>query len=178
TAEIPMSLLFGHKVSAKMAADMDKADKALQGVLQYAKTFCTKCKKRKKLKGNKLCTPCKIATSKQGPTWSIKRTQFPLRPANAHTAHTVQGKTFRSGCVVDLMTQNMPANYAYVLLSRVTKREDLLILRDFDMRILHRKPSKELLREEKRMDGLAAKTAARFAALYATHCRVFDETSQ
>jgi len=74
---------------------------------------------------------------------------------------------------VDLHSQSTPANYAYVLLSRVTKREDLLILREFDWRTLHRKPNKELVQEDKRLHKIAMATRVRFAALFKTHCSAY-----
>ena len=174
SADVPLSILFGRKMTHAMAKQLDEANQRLAESFQYAKTLCIKCKQRQKPKRARLCLECKAESEgATGPTWTIHRTQFPLRPANSHTAHTIQGQTFRDGCSVDLHSQSTPANYAYVLLSRVTKREDLLILREFDWRSLHRKPNKELVLEDKRLHKLATATRVRFAALFKTHCSAY-----
>lgn len=174
TADVPMSTLFGQRVSRKTANELDNSNPQLAASFQYAKTLCNKCKKRRKPKRARLCVECKAESEgRSGPAWSILRVQFPLRPANSHTAHTVQGRTFRKGCAVMLNSQSAPANYAYVLLSRVTKREDLLILTEFDWRSLHRKPSTELVNEEQRLHRLAIRTRVRFKALYKEHCNAY-----
>jgi len=178
SAAVPMSLLFGRKISSAAAKSMDSSNEELKDSMKFAKTYCTKCKVKRKPKGARLCLDCKAdvhGKKASGPTWTIVREQFPLRPACSHTAHTVQGMTFRAGGAIDLNSQSSPSNFAYVLLSRVTKTEDLLILRDFNFRVLRRKPNAELLQEEARLQDLADSTAARFAALFKEHCHMYEQ---
>jgi len=67
------------------------------------------------------------------PVLKIKRRQIPLAPAFAMTAHASQGQTLKKGAVVDLRLGRGTSNVAsYVALTRVKRREDLLIYRSFD----------------------------------------------
>ena len=62
----------------------------------------------------------------------IGRRQFPLMPAFAMTAHASQGQTFSRGAIVDLtIGGNASTMSCYVALTRVERREDLLIVRPF-----------------------------------------------
>jgi len=67
------------------------------------------------------------------PVLKIKRRQIPLAPAFAMTAHASQGQTLKNGAVVDLRLGRGTSNVAsYVAMTRVKRREDLLIYRSFD----------------------------------------------
>jgi len=67
------------------------------------------------------------------PVLRIARAQLPLAPAFAMTAHASQGQTFKRGCIVDLRIGNgTNPTASYVALTRVQRREDLLIYRPFE----------------------------------------------
>ena len=77
-----------------------------------------------------------------------KRKQLPLTPAFAMTAHAAQGQTFSKGAIVDLnIGGSSSAMSSYVALTRVERREDLLIYRPFpiDLFTKGQKPGLELL---------------------------------
>jgi len=67
------------------------------------------------------------------PVLKISRTQLPLAPAFAMTAHAAQGQTLKKGAIVDLrLGKGTKAIASYVALTRVKSRHDLLIYRPFD----------------------------------------------
>ena len=69
---------------------------------------------------------------------SVRRSQFPLTPAYALTAYKAQGKTLNK-LIIDLTkpaTGKLDFDYAYVALSRAKSLNDILILREFDNKIL------------------------------------------
>jgi len=73
------------------------------------------------------------------PVLRIARAQLPLAPAFAMTAHASQGQTFRRGCIVDLRIGNgTNPTASYVALTRVQRREDLLIYRPFERELFTR----------------------------------------
>ena len=62
------------------------------------------------------------------PVLKIHRWQLPLAPAFAMTAHAAQGQTLRAGAIVDLcIGKGSNPLGSYVAMTRVTRREDLLI---------------------------------------------------
>ena len=65
-------------------------------------------------------------------TLSVRRTQLPLLPAFAMTAHAAQGQTLQEGVIADLVVEHGSALTAYIAITRVKTRADLLILRPFD----------------------------------------------
>ena len=68
------------------------------------------------------------------PMLKIPRTQLPLAPAFAMTAHAAQGQTLKKGAIVDLrLGKGTKAIASYVALTRVKSRRDLLIYRPFDL---------------------------------------------
>ena len=68
------------------------------------------------------------------PRLKIKRRQFPLAPAFGVTAHAAQGQTFKQGVIVDLSIGGGTSPLSsYVALTRVQRREDMLIFRTFDI---------------------------------------------
>jgi hypothetical protein len=69
---------------------------------------------------------------------SVRRTQFPLTPAYALTAYKAQGKTLNK-VIIDLTqppTGKLDFAYAYVALSRAKSLNGILILRDFNIKLL------------------------------------------
>ena len=72
------------------------------------------------------------------PRLKIIRRQLPLAPAFAMTAHASQGQTLEAA-IVDLMIgKETSPQTSYVALSRVRKREDILIFRPFPREIFTR----------------------------------------
>ena len=68
---------------------------------------------------------------RQRPISEVRRTQVSLAPAYAITAHGAQGQTLPA-CIVDLVLGRGVLSIAsYVAMTRVRKREHLLIYRDF-----------------------------------------------
>ena len=91
---------------------------------------------------------------------TINRTQFPLTYSFAITAHKAQSRTIDK-IIVDLaQVPTGPKNgpYAYVCCSRARKFDDILILREFEMKILNCKRSVDFKIEEERLLELEAKT--------------------
>ena len=89
-----------------------------------------------------------VDKGRQHPQLRIKRQQLPLMPAFAMTAHTAQGQTFSKGAIVDLnIGGSFNAMSSYVALTRVERREDLIIFRPFPLELFQngQKPSLELL---------------------------------
>jgi hypothetical protein len=63
----------------------------------------------------------------------VSRTQFPLAPQFAITAHVAQGQTIKEGVLTDLCIGPMGNPFTvYVAITRVQGREKLLIFRPFD----------------------------------------------
>ena len=62
----------------------------------------------------------------------VSRKQLPLLPAFAMTAHQAQGQSLEEGVIVDLVLdkQSNPLT-AYIAVTRVIDRSDLLIMRPF-----------------------------------------------
>ena len=71
------------------------------------------------------------------PRLRITRSQLPLAPAFALTSHAAQGQTLTGGAIVDLCTGagSNPLG-SYVAMTRVTRREYLLIYRPFSRDVL------------------------------------------
>ena len=66
------------------------------------------------------------------PELRVTRTQFPLAPGFAITAHVAQGQTIREGVIADLcLADNGNAFTAYVAITRVQGRETIVIFRPF-----------------------------------------------
>ncbi|CAF3851944.1 unnamed protein product [Rotaria sp. Silwood1] len=95
---------------------------------------------------------------------SIKRRALPLVPAYCITTHKSQGQTLNK-VVIDLKLPNETEDIAavYVPLSRVKRLADLIILRQFDYKVLLIKPSKSQLTEMERLDQLYLETQKRFS---------------
>ncbi|CAF5023084.1 unnamed protein product [Rotaria sp. Silwood1] len=95
---------------------------------------------------------------------SIKRRALPMVPAYCITTHKSQGQTLNK-VVIDLKLPNETEDIAavYVPLSRVKRLVDLIILRQFDYKVLLIKPSKSQLTEMERLDQLYLETQKRFS---------------
>ena len=83
---------------------------------------------------------------------SIKRTQLPIVPAFAITAHKSQGKTLPAA-IVDVQSCRGTES-VYVMLSRVTSIEHLWILRPFNIKKIQCRPSEDSRREAQRVSIL------------------------
>ena len=68
-----------------------------------------------------------------GKKWLVRRRQLPLTSAMDRTIQSSQGKTFRGGVIGDMGNMNADRDSfwsaLYVLLSRATRMEDLLLFR-------------------------------------------------
>ena len=68
-----------------------------------------------------------------GKKWSVRRRQLPLTSAQDRTVQSSQGKTFRNAVFGDMGNMNTERDAywsaMYVLLSRATRMEDLLVFR-------------------------------------------------
>ena len=72
---------------------------------------------------------------RKNPSLRVSRTQFPLAPQFAITAHVAQGQTIKEGVMTDLCIGPAGNPFTvYVAITRVQGREKLLIFRPFDAR--------------------------------------------
>ena len=77
--------------------------------------------------------PWFLDSKRKHPCLKISRIQLPLLPAFAITAHQAQGQTIEEGVIADLSYGTVSnALTAYIAITRVKSREDLLILRPFE----------------------------------------------
>jgi hypothetical protein len=83
---------------------------------------------------------------------TIKRSQVPIVPAFAMTAHKAQGQTL-STAIVDLQSCR-GTEAPYVMISRMTSLEGLFILRPFQIKKIQSRPSEDMRRETKRLELL------------------------
>jgi hypothetical protein len=84
---------------------------------------------------------------------SIRRTQLPIVPAFALTAHKSQGKTLPAA-IVDIQSCRGTES-VYVMLSRVTSIDRLRILRPFNIKKIQCRPSEDSRKETMRVSILA-----------------------
>ena len=78
----------------------------------------------------------------------IRRRQLPRTPAFAMTAHSALGQAFTNGVIVDLnIGRSGSTMSSYVALTRVERREDLLIYTSFPLGLFNKgtKPGMALL---------------------------------
>ena len=93
-----------------------------------------------------------------GKNCQIKRTQLPITPAFAMTAHKSQGQTMKK-VIIDL--EGCRGTEApYVMVSRVTSLEGLLILRPFNYAKISCHQSQDTRNEFKRLNNIRLKTTA------------------
>ena len=106
----------------------------------------------------------KIPKANRKAILSIKRRALPLVPAYSITTHKSQGQTLKN-VVIDLKlpTENDDLASIYVPLSRVKRLADLIILRQFEYKVLLMKPSKSQTAEMERLDKLYIETQKRFS---------------
>ncbi|CAJ1331064.1 unnamed protein product, partial [Effrenium voratum] len=74
----------------------------------------------------------KLDAKRKKPVLKIARTQLPLAPAYAITAHGSQGKTLPAALVDFNVDRRTDVTFGTVAASRVRSREDVLILRPFE----------------------------------------------
>ncbi|CAF1590993.1 unnamed protein product, partial [Adineta ricciae] len=93
--------------------------------------------------------------------------QLPLVPTYSITTHKSQGQTLNE-VVIDLKLPRDTDDIAaiYVPLSIVKRLRDLIILRHFDYKVLHIKPSKSQVAEIQRLDKLYMETQMRFSECF------------
>ena len=82
----------------------------------------------------------------------IKRKQVPIEPGFAITAHKAQGKTM--GKVVVDLAGCSGTEQPYVMVSRCTSIEGMVVLRDFDKSKVTKRLSEDLRKEFSRLDRL------------------------
>jgi hypothetical protein len=90
----------------------------------------------------------------------LKRTQLPLVPAFAMTAHKAQGKTMEV-VVVDLESTRGTES-PYVMLSRAKSLDGVFILRPFRQKVIQCRPSEDVRNEFKRLDVLCHQTKMKY----------------
>ncbi len=95
-----------------------------------------------------------------GKNVTIKRTQLPVFPAFAMTDYKAQGKTMPL-VIVDLESSRSRQS-AYVMLSRATSLENLLVLRPFKRSRLTKDFSEDLKKETERLNRLSSATLKAF----------------
>ena len=77
---------------------------------------------------------------RQHPVLKIMRRQLPLAPAFAMTAHAAQGQTLPASITDLQIGRGVSCIASYVALTRVARREDLLIYRPFDRTLFTQGP--------------------------------------
>ena len=81
-----------------------------------------------------------IDKGRQHPVLAVRRQQIPLAPAFAITSHAAQGQTLQAA-IVDLQIGRGTSPIAsYVAITRVKRRQDLLIFKPFDHDIFTQGP--------------------------------------
>jgi hypothetical protein len=90
----------------------------------------------------------------------IKRTQVPLVPAFAMTAHKAQGKSLE--VVMMDLESTIGTESPYVMLSRATSLAGVFILRPFQKKVIQRHPSQDVRNEFRRVDMLYHQTIMQF----------------
>jgi ATP-dependent exoDNAse (exonuclease V) alpha subunit len=94
---------------------------------------------------------------------TIRRTQVPIVPAFAMTAHKAQGQSL-SNVIIDLQSCN-GTEAPYVMVSRATSLEAILILRPFDWSKICCRQSQDTRQEIERINILQLKTKMRHGTL-------------
>ena len=77
---------------------------------------------------------------KPKPLLGVWRKQLPLAPAFATTAHAAQGQTLEAAIVDLQLGRGVGILASYTAITRVRRREDMLIFRPFDLAPLQRGP--------------------------------------
>ena len=91
---------------------------------------------------------------------SVKRIQCPLVPAFAMTAHKSQGQSLQS-VIIDLESCR-GTEAPYVMVSRATSLDGLLVYRPFDQAKIRRNMSQDCRAEERHLDGLYSQTLQKY----------------
>ena len=77
---------------------------------------------------------------RQVPRLEVKRFQIPLAPAYAMTAHASQGRTL-AAAIIDLqLGRGVSIIASYVAMTRVRRKTDILIFREFDREVFNSGP--------------------------------------
>jgi ATP-dependent exoDNAse (exonuclease V) alpha subunit len=97
-----------------------------------------------------------------GKRCKIKRTQLPITPAFAMTAHKAQGQTMKK-VIIDIESVR-GTEAPYVMVSRVTSLDGLLILRHFRRDKIKCRQSEDLRSECRRLEKLRLNTISEFGS--------------
>jgi len=92
---------------------------------------------------------------------TIKRTQVPIQPAFAMTVHKSQGETMNRA-IIDLNNCGSETEAAYVMASRVTSLDGLLILGDFGIQKIQKRQSQYSREEFERLRVLDLQTTLQY----------------
>ena len=93
---------------------------------------------------------------------TIKRKQVPVEPGFAITVHKVQGQTMNR-VLVDL-EGCCGTEQPYVMVSRCTSLDGLVILRDFSFSRICRRPAEDLRKEFARLEVLRLQTLIKYGS--------------
>ena len=98
----------------------------------------------------------------------VKRNGFPMTHAAYHTSTSVQGKTFRTGVTIDCARMEPSGMqgisddswwfHLYVLFSRATRMEDMLLLRPPPRSLLERGPPAYVLKALRQFEETEARS--------------------
>lgn len=97
---------------------------------------------------------------------SFTRSQLPILPVYAMTDYKSQGQSLKL-VILDLASSGHRLESAYVMVSRATALDNLLLLRDFDISRICRRQNDSTYSETKRLESLEAES----------HCRYFQRRS-
>jgi hypothetical protein len=112
-------------------------------------------------------TTIKITHPESKKSWSFQRRQLPILPAFAITDYKAQGKTLPY-VIIDLQScHNIQS--AYVMISRATSLDGLLILRPFQPKKVQCHVSQEFRRDSLRLHILSLKTILRTPSQWEKH---------
>jgi hypothetical protein len=92
----------------------------------------------------------------------VKRTQLPLVPAFAMTAHKAQGKTMEA--IIADLESTKGTEAPYVMLSRAKSLDGIFILRPFRLSAIQCHPSQDVRNEYKRLDMLCHQTTMKYGS--------------
>ncbi|CAE7457464.1 pfh1 [Symbiodinium natans] len=95
----------------------------------------------------------KLDKGRKNPVLAVSRTQLPLVPAFAITAHSSQGKTLSAVLLDFNIHRRTHVSYGTVVASRVRSREDVLILRAFPAWLYQRGPPEGVAKLLQRLRG-------------------------
>ena len=93
---------------------------------------------------------------------TIKQKQVPIEPGFAMTIHKAQGQTM--GCVIIDLMGCIGTELPYVMVSRATSLDGLIVLQDFDAKQISKRRSEDLRKEFDRLRLLRLRMIAHYGA--------------